>query len=166
MIKSKASTCCFIGHRKIEEAFALKLKLEKTVYMLIEQGVVDFIFGDHSAFNDLCYDVVTQTQKNFPYIRRIHFRVNYPFADEYTERLLVSGFEESVFPQGIALSGKAVYAERNRAMIDASDICIFYCSRLKNQASPSGARKSGTTLAYDYAKKQKKVIYNLFTFDN
>lgn len=161
MIK-KAMTCCFIGHREINKDFETETKLKGLIFGLIEQGVTQFLFGDHSDFNDLCYEIVTKLKKANPNIRRIHFRTNYPEADEYTKGLLTMGYEESVFASEIALSGKAVYVERNRAMIKASDICVFYCNKSEFVNSKSSKRKSGTKLAYDYAVSHNKKIYNLY----
>ncbi len=159
MIQGGEKTCCFIGHRKIERTAELERCLKDVVYALIDRGIGEFVFGDHSEFNDLCYESVTEIKKEFPHIRRVHFRTAYPDADEYTNRLLVSGYEESFLPKRLASAGRAVYIERNRAMIEASDICVFYCSRSENAAS--GARKSGTRAAYDYAVVRKKTVINL-----
>ena len=51
-------TCCFIGHRKIDDTPELRDKLKKTLLALLENGVREFIFGDHSQFDDLCYEAV------------------------------------------------------------------------------------------------------------
>lgn len=68
-------------------------------------------------------------------------------------------------------SGRGSYVERNQAMIDDSDICVFYFDenylppRRKN--SPRDISdcqpKSGTKIAFDYAKRKKKHILNVFT---
>ncbi len=158
----KSTTCCFIGHRKMNNEFGTETKLNTLIFGLVEQGVTQFLFGDHSEFNDLCYEIVTKLKKDNPNIYRIHFRTNYPEADEYTKGLLTMGYEESVFASEIALSGKAVYIERNQAMIKASDICVFYCNQSEFVTSKSSKRKSGTKLAYDYAVLHNKKIYNLY----
>ena len=67
-------------------------------------------------------------------------------------------------------SGKASYVERNQAMIDNSDYCIFYYNEnYKPQPRKQSKRdityyqpKSGTGLAYNYAKQKKKEIINIF----
>lgn len=159
MIQDKNKTCCFIGHRKLERTTELESALKDVIYKLIDCGFVEFIFGDHSEFNDLCYEVVTEIKKEIPYIRRIHFRTVYPDTDEYTDRLLISGYEESFFPKKIASAGRAVYVERNRAMIEASDVCVFYCRQFGCESL--GSRKSGTKIAYDYAVVRKKAVINL-----
>lgn len=57
-------TCCFIGHRRIEQTPELKELLAQTICSLIELGVTDFIFGDHSAFDTLCYGTISALQEN------------------------------------------------------------------------------------------------------
>ena len=49
-------TCCFIGHRKIDITEALTFQLQQLLLELLTAGVTTFLFGDHSAFNTLCYD--------------------------------------------------------------------------------------------------------------
>lgn len=145
MIK-KVITCCFIGHRKMNNEFGTEAKLNGLIFGLIEQGVTQFLFGDHSEFNDLCYEIVTKLKKANPNIRRIHFRTDYPEADEYTKGLLTMGYEESVFASEIALSGKAVYVERNRAMIKASDICVFIAIKVNLLVQSQAKEKAEQSL--------------------
>ena len=49
---------------------------------LIEQGVSRFLFGDHSQFNDLCYDTVTELKQEYPHIKRIKYRKDYQEISE------------------------------------------------------------------------------------
>jgi uncharacterized phage-like protein YoqJ len=72
------SACCFIGHRNIERASEVQEKLRKELRKLIEQGTTRFIFGDHSEFNTLCYDTVTELMQEYPQIKRVKFRKDYP----------------------------------------------------------------------------------------
>ena len=145
-------TVCFIGHRDVEETAELRARVHEVVGDLIAAGAVDFIFGDHSAFDHLCYAVVSELKEQHPAIRRIHFRRDYEDADAYTMRFLLAGYEESVCPKGVGRAGRASYVERNRAMVAASDVCVFYCDT---------TRAGGTTLAYAYAEKIGKPIINL-----
>ena len=67
-------TCCFIGHRKIDITEALTFQLQQLLLELLTAGVTTFLFGDHSAFNTLCYDTVTQLKNMYPQIKRVHIR--------------------------------------------------------------------------------------------
>ena len=67
------------------------------------------------------------------------------------------------------VSGKAGYVERNYAMINDSDYCVFYYDedylppkRKRASADISFYQpKSGTDLAYKYAIQKNKVIINI-----
>ncbi len=161
---------CFIGHRKINDTPKLRVRVQSILLNLIEHGTTNFIFGDHSAFDSLCYELVTELKEKHPEINRIHFRKGYRDADEYTMQFLIKGYEESICPKGVDSAGRAGYIERNRAMIDKSDVCIFYYDENYLPARRKSSRqglcdyqpKSGTAAAYDYALKKKKQICNLF----
>ena len=163
-------TCCFIGHRKIIRTSELEERLRRVLIELIKKGVTDFIFGDHSAFNDLCYDTVTLLKKTNPAIRRVHYRKDYQEIDDSVRQFFAAGYEDSICPDGVASAGKAAYIERNQAMIRASDYCIFYFDnsyqpdRRKESRRCIGSYqpKSGTKAAYAYAINRNKVVINLF----
>ena len=67
-------------------------------------------------------------------------------------------------------SGKANYIERNQAMINNSDYCVFYydknyqpeMSKYSKRSIGYYQPKSGIVLAYKYAKQKKKEIINIF----
>lgn len=159
-------TCCFIGHRRIKHKKELASRLRDNICYLLEQGVATFLFGDHSEFNMLCYEVVSELREVYPKIRRIHYRTDYPDADAYTMQFLLDGYEDSICPDGVAAAGKAAYVERNQAMIQASDFCVFYfnneylpASRKESKkAITSYQPKSGTGVAFDYAKAHGRTI--------
>ena len=164
------NSVCFIGHRKINVTSELRERLNVILSQLIEGGTVNFIFGDHSDFNGLCYDAVTELKEKYPEIKRINFRKDYENTNDYTMQFLIMGYEESICPKGVGSAGKASYAERNQAMIRESDVCVFYYDenylppRRKNSKRDlvDYQPKSGTALAYAYAVKKKKRIVNLF----
>ena len=93
-------TCCFIGHRRIKHKKELASRLRDNICYLLEQGVATFLFGDHSEFNTLCYEVVSELREVYPKIRRIHYRTDYPDADAYTMQFLLDGYEDSICPDG------------------------------------------------------------------
>ena len=64
----------------------------------------------------------------------------------------------SVFPKEIENAGKAVYVERNKAMIRDSAYCLFYYEK------SDAAQHSGTQTAYRFAEKEKKQIINIFEY--
>ena len=154
----------------MEQTEEIERLLRDTIYSLIGQGVKHFIFVDHSDFDSLCYEIVTELKNEFPQIRRTHYRTDYPDADDYTLQFLLDGYEDSVCHAGVAGAGKAAYVKRNQAMINDSDICVFYFDemyqpsrRRQSKTSLSDYQpKSGTGIAFDYAKTHGKTVINLY----
>ena len=77
------NTCCFIGHRTINETEELKSKLIEIVEKLIvDENVDTFLFGSKSRFNSLCLELVTGIKEKHPHIKRIYVRAEYPDINE------------------------------------------------------------------------------------
>ena len=152
------NTCCFIGHRTINETEELKSKLYETIEKLIVENSIDtFLFGSRSRFNDLCHEIVTQIKEKYPHIKRIYVRAEYQNIDETYKAYLLDNYEDTYYPEKIIGAGKVAYVERNYEMINKSRFCIFYYDE---QNAPT-IRKSGTKIAFDYAVKQKKEIIRI-----
>ena len=151
----KERTCCFIGHRKIEDTLELRTELYDSIERLITDEKVDnFLFGSKSRFNDLCHGLVTEIKEKYPHIKRIYVRAEYPDIDDSYKEYLLKYYEDTYYPEKIIGAGKAVYVERNCEMINNSRFCIFYYDE---QNAPT-TRKSGTKIALDYAVRNKKEI--------
>lgn len=163
-------TCCIIGHRKIETTEKLVEKLNELVtHLVVNCGVKRFLFGSKSQFNDLCHKLITNAMQKYPEIKRI----NYTCRNEYctlkeekqhlekviekiaNDKIELLCFEEEFEHNNKWKSGKACYIERNQAMINDSDFCIFYFD------DQTTLKKSGTAIAYKYAVSKKKNIFNL-----
>ena len=150
-----AKTCCFFGHRKINETEELKSKLFEIIEKLIVDEKVDtFLFGSKSRFNSLCLNLVTGIKEKYPHIKRVYVRAEYPYISEQYKNYLLEAYDDTYYPEKIINSGKASYVERNYEMIDKSKFCIVYY----NQQSAPTTRKSGTKIAIDYAIRQYKKI--------
>ncbi len=146
-----AKICCFIGHSKIENKAQVEEKVITVVENLINQGVDVFLFGGSSEFNDICFYIVFNFKKKYPYIKLI---------DYYTIQNLLE--------KNINFT-KKIYISRNIEMINDSDICVFYYD--KNYLPPGRKKEKRhltshqsnivTKTAYEYAKNKKKII-NIF----
>ena len=149
-------TCCFFGHRKINETEELKSKLIEIIEKLIVDEKVDtFLFGSKSRFNSLCLELVTELKEKYPHIKRVYVRTEYPDINEQYTNYLLESYEDTYYPEHIIGSGRAAYVERNYEMINNSRFCVFYYN---DQIAPT-TRISGTKIALDYAvKHHKKVI--------
>ena len=180
-------SCCFIGHRKIIETKELKERLQDTIETLIkEKQVKTFIFGSRSEFDFLCHTIVSNLMNTYTAIERVVYTCKSELAVLKQDKTKLEQIFSSAFKQDITLceyekeiehktkftSGKASYIERNKAMIDASDYCIFYYDEnykpQKRKHSKSDVfdyqPNSGTSLAYEYAKQYNKNLINLFEF--
>ena len=155
------NTCCFFGHRKINESEELKSKLIEIIEKLIIENKVDtFLFGSKSQFNSLCQEIVSEIKEKHPHIKRIYVRAEYPYISEQYKEYLLKHYDNTYYPEKILNSGKAAYVERNCEMIDRSRYCIFYY----NEKSVLSTLKSGTKIALDYAKKHNKNIIMINDF--
>ncbi len=178
-------SCCFIGHRKIIETKELKQRLQNTIEILIkEKGVKTFIFGSRSEFDFLCHQIVSNLMSIYPTIKRVVYTCKSELAVLKQDKAELEQIFSKAFKQDITLceyekeiehktkftSGKASYIERNKAMIDASDFCIFYYDEDYKPKTRKHKKSdifeyqpnSGTSLAYKYAISKKKIITNLF----
>ncbi len=149
-------TCCFFGHREINETEELKQQLYLTIENLIIKNRVDtFLFGSKSRFNCLCHETVTKLKVKYHFIKRIYVRAEYSQISEDYENYLLKSYEQTYFPKNAVGAGRAVYIKRNREMIDKSCFCVVY---YKKELLPRN-RKSGTEEALVYAcKKGCRII--------
>jgi len=160
IIKLEMKTCCVIGHRDFEKTKELELRVKRTVTYLIEkENVTEFLFGSKSKFTDFCYDVVTEHKEIVPSIKRIFIRAEYPIISDDYQNYLKTFYEDSFFYSEKQRSNKFSYIRRNQVMIDKSDFCIFYYNA---NYLPKTPRQSGTRIAYEYAIKKEKRIFNLY----
>ena len=164
-------TCCFIGHRNTKVTPELRENLIKTVVWLItEKGVNKFLFGSKSQFDDFSQKIVTQLREEYPHVKRVYVRMDYPELGEPYIGYILRDFEDTYMPKRIENAGVARYVERNQEMINESDFCVFYYNeeykpplRKKSRRSLTSYQpNSGTKLAYEYAKQKKKEIINLY----
>lgn len=184
----KGKICCFIGHRKIEITNELELSIRHILKMLIEnEGVRTFAFGSRSEFNFLCHSIVTDLQKEFNGLERVCMpcrsevctlenerkKFEEMCSNILKEKVHLMGYEREIEHKTKFTSGRAAYVERNQALIDMSDFCVFYFDEnylpperkaFKRSALPYQP-KSGTAIAYKYAKQKKKYIINIFGID-
>ena len=148
--------CSFFGHRDVDVTERLYAMTEIEIMRAVELGCRIFYFGGYGTFDDLCREIVTRISKENPKldIKRIYCvsqerylrkRVRYFNREDYDEIIYLLPSFEGWY--------KSIYF-RNCAMIDQSDLVIFYAENREG----SGAYK-----AYQYAKKKKdKQVVNLW----
>ena len=106
----KENTCCFFGHRSINETDELRTKITEAAERLITDENVDtFLFGSGSSFNSLCLELVTQIKEKHPHVKRIYVRAGFPhITDQYLAYLLKSR-DDTYYPEKILGAGRAAY---------------------------------------------------------
>ncbi len=149
-------TCCFFGHREINETVALKEQVSALIEHLIETEKVGvFLFGSKSRFNDLCYELVSLIKQKHPNIKRVYVRAQHPYISDSYKEYLLEKYEETYYPEKVIGAGRASYLVRNYEMIKRSDFCVVY---YQPDFIPATG-KSGTKLAFDFAiSKGKQII--------
>lgn len=180
----KHKTCSFFGHRKIEVTEELKQKTKDIIEdLIVNHNVLTFLFGSRSEFNSLCHLIVTELKKRYPVIKRIAYTCKSEtcvleserqkwetvYSHLKKENVCLLGFEEEFEHKTKYTAGRASYVERNQAMINDSDFCVFYydknykaeMQKCSNRKFCYHQAKSGTKLAYDYAKQKRKTLINI-----
>ena len=178
---------CFIGHRNAKLNNDKKLKLKMLIEnLIVNENVYIFLFGSHSDFDYLCHKIVTELKEKYCYIQRKCYTCKNECCTLENERerwekiyscfankkVHLLGFEQEVEFKGKWAAGKASYVERNKAMVEDSDFCIFfydkdYKPKERKYTKKSFATyqpKSGTALAYKYAKQKNKKIINIYDY--
>ena len=150
------NTCCFFGHRNINETDELRTKITEVVERLITDENVDtFLFGSKSEFDRLCLELVTKLKEKYTHVKRIYVRAEFPFINDDYLTYLLKSYDDTYYPEKLHGSGRAAYVERNYEMINNSKYCIVYY----DEPNAPTTRKSGTKIALNYAiKKCREII--------
>lgn len=184
MVANNILTCCFIGHRKIEVTDELEQKVKVVIEdLIVGHNVLTFLFGSRSEFDSLCHSIVTELKGKYPNIKRIAYTCKSEgcvieserekweeiYSRLYKKEVHLLGFEEEFEHKTKYTAGKASYIERNQAMIDDSDFCVFYYdenyepkTRYFKRSIGYLQTNSGTKLAFNYAKQKRKNLVNIF----
>ena len=150
-----ANTCCFFGHRTINETDELRTKITEAVERLITDENVDtFLFGSKSEFDRLCLELVTKLKEKYPHVKRIYVRAEFPFINDDYLTYLLKSYDETYYPEKLHGAGRAAYVERNYEMINNSKYCIVYYDE---QNAPT-TRKSGSKISLEFAIKNEREV--------
>ena len=147
-------TCCFIGHRKVEDRDYIFDQVKRCIEnLIINSNINTFLFGSRSQFADICLQVVTQLKSEYPNLIRVYLRAEYEYISADYEKYLLEIFDKTSYSKKAHNANRLVYIKRDEELIDNSYFCIFY---YKNRAE-----HSGTAIAFDYANRHKRNIINI-----
>ena len=153
----REKTCCFTGHREIEEKEfqKVKKKVKAVIVSLIEKGVLYFGAGGALGFDTLAAEIVLELKKNYPQIKLI-LVLPCPEQTRGWNKKDVQKYEQIK-----AKADKVVYTAdhyyrgcmhvRNRHLVDNSAYCICYLIK----------EHGGTAYTVDYATEKGLGIYNI-----
>ena len=154
----KEHTCCFTGHRNVpvDKQKEITARTEAKVRELISEGYRCFMVGGAVGYDTLAAELLFRLRD----VEHMGIRVTlaYPF-DGYTsgwkeeqkatyERLLPL-YDERICVAAAASRG--AYLQRDRYMVDASSMCIAYCTR----------QTGGTAYTIRYAAKTGVPVCNI-----
>ena len=148
--------CSFFGHRTIEITKTLYAMTVAEIIKSVNFGCRIFYFGGYGDFDNLCYQIVTEIKNKNPEleIKRIYCVSQERYLTKNVRYFNRDSYDEIIYlPPSFDGWYKSIYF-RNCAMIDKSNVIIFYAEEREN----SGAYK-----AYKYAKRKAgKHIINLW----
>ena len=145
-------TVSFFGHRLIEHPFEIEKHLEKIIRELIQsKEYVEFLVGRNGEFDQLVSSTIRRIKKTvddansalvlvLPYLTAEYINNKTSFENYYDE---IEVFESGHF--------RSAFQQRNRAMVDRSDLVICCIER-----DEGGAYK-----AVRYAQKTNKKVMNV-----
>ena len=185
-----SKACSFFGHRNTTLTQMQKSKLQDVIEdLIVNHGVERFLLGSRSSFNEICHAIVTDLRNKYPTVKRYAYTCPSEacflenmreywedvFSSYHKRKITFLGVEKEIEHKTKYTAGCGSYVERNQAMIDDSDYCIFYYNEKylpqRRKISPKYASdyqpKSGTALAYQYANRRLRTgkilgIINLF----
>ncbi len=181
----KHKTCSIIGHREINFTQELINKLKSIIYDLIfNKNVSCFLFGSKSEFNFICYSIINDLKLNSVKLQKVVYtckheqallEINRTKFEKISKDILNDKYELMYFDKEVKHktrenAGKSSYVQRNQAMINDSDYCLFFFNpeylppkrKFSSKSASSYQPKSGTAIAYSYAKQKNKTIINVF----
>ena len=154
-------TCCFTGHRHFPWSGApasrpyrsLMQKLEAAVEEALRRGTTHFICGNAVGVDTWAAELVLQKKKEHP---QIVLEIALPFAGHNAHEPACQKVQEQadrVHVVGRSKNRNAAFFERNRYMVDHSDLLIA----VYDNAHPRG----GTAATMEYAKQQGLAVIEI-----
>lgn len=149
--------CCFTGHRMIpeNEYKFLQSRLQKTIQGLLQRGVTTFYCGGALGFDTLAAQAVLKARRFHPQVKLILALPCRDQAEQWREadRLLYESIKRRA-DEVVYLSERYTRGcmfERNRYMVDHSDVCVCYCT----------SDQGGTAYTVKYAWRRGVPVINL-----
>ena len=148
-------TVCFFGHRRLDDYFTAEERMEKLIrQLMLENEDVEFLVGREGEYDQIVSSAVRRVRKELstencwltwvlPYLKAELDHDRSAFEDYY-DSIEICEVTAAAHP-------KAAIQIRNRALVDRSDLCVFFVEH------PSG----GAWKTLRYAASRGKALINL-----
>ena len=148
-------TVCFFGHRQIDNFRLVEQKVKAFIDRLLnEHEYVEFLVGRDGEFDQLVTSAILRCRKRLdtancsviwvmPYLKSDYIK-NRESYDSYYDSVELCELSANAHP-------KSAIQIRNRAMVDRSDLCVFYVTH----------KGGGAYQTLRYAEKADANIINL-----
>ena len=148
---------CFTGHRSIEpeKARMITAMLEQTLHALIRHGATYFYAGGALGFDTIAALTVLRLKNTYPHIKLC---LILPCKNQTK---MWSGADRAIYGRILSNADSFEYVsdsytsycmhDRNRRLVDSSDICVAYCEH----------NGGGTAHTVAYALKKNNEIINI-----
>ena len=148
-------TVCFFGHRQIDNFRLVEQKVKAFIDRLLnEHEYVEFLVGRDGEFDQLVTSAILRCRKRLdtancsviwvmPYLKSDYIK-NRESYDSYYDSVELCELSANAHP-------KSAIQIRNRAMVDRSDLCVFYVTH----------KGGGAYQTLRYAEKSDANIINL-----
>ncbi len=143
----------FIGHRKLERAEILELKIKRIVYQFItSKEYVEFYVGDNGEFDSLVASSVLEMQKicergNSRLIRVLPYPMKRGLSQE-------EEYREVRYPLEKGTHYKSAIGKRNEWLIDNCDLLVVHAYQA-----------GGAMDAWNYASRHKVPVQPIFSIE-
>ena len=148
-------TVSFFGHRLVERASEIEVRLEILLHDLITQKeYVEFLIGRDGEFDLLAVSSIRRAVKQYGYGNTSIILVLPYMKAEYrdNEQNYLSYYDEAeICSESSDAHYKSAIQVRNRSMVDRSDLVVCWIQH----------KSGGAYSTMQYAKKQGKQVRNL-----
>ena len=154
------NSVCFTGHRSIDpqKASAISGALDSILDSLANHGFTHFYAGGALGFDTIAALAVLKLRRAYPHVKLCLILPCKTQSRMWNDR------DKYVYEKILAAADSIEYVhesytatcmhERNRRLVDASQICIAYCEH----------NGGGTAYTVAYALKQEKELINIADF--
>ncbi len=156
-VEKNVRTVCFTGHREISDEAMERLTelLERVIGELCERGATVFRAGGAQGFDTVAALTILNMKETYPEIQLElvlpckNQTETWDMASIQTYHYIMQNADYAEFLFDSYVEG--CMQERDRALVDGSDVCVAYCAR----------SQSGTAFTYTYAMREGIETINL-----